>query len=170
MSSSQDGSGSPSGSKSGSDSESLSSGTKRKFAKLLKKQDRRKPVRSMLHGESDDDDDVDGHPESDQLRFAGMNIEPSSRRLVAKKESSKAPSARGSGKKNSGPGSASSRRSKAEDYSSQTTLADFVDSHLVDWIDGAEGSHCNRTRISDLARSILFSLLLFMTGWLPNRR
>ena len=86
-----------SGSDGGSeDSDSLSPGIKRKLSKMLKI---KKAKRSMLHAENSDDD-FDGHPESEQLKFAGLNIEPSSRRLAASKEAHKTPSSRGKPQKN----------------------------------------------------------------------
>ena len=171
--SSSDGSGSDSGSDSDdreeSASESLSSRTKRQLVKLRKKKKLKKARISLLRdiGESDDEEDFIGHPESDQLQFAGLNIEPSSRRMTPARESTKKPSLRG---KTTAAASTSSRRSKVENYDSQTILSDFVDCHIVDWLDGSEGSHCNRTRISDVGRAMLFSLLYFMTGWLPNKK
>ena len=142
-------------------SSSVSSGNKRKETKQVQQQ--QKQQRRANHSILGDDrgDDLDNR--NDQMVFAGMNIEPTSRRLAASRESQKQPSARGGGNKGTQK-SVSSRRSSVENYTSQSELRDFVDSHFVDWMDGAEPSYCNRSRTADLSRSVFLSILMFMTG------
>ena len=70
-------------------------------------------------------------------QLALCNINPTMNRPTGNKEAAKVPSKRG-GKDKDGGGSSTTRRSKSTDYSSQATVADFVNSHLVDWCDAAE--------------------------------
>ena len=107
------------------------------------------------------------HDDSNE-QLALCNINPTTNRLTGNKEAAKVPSKRG-GKDKDGGGSSATRRSKSTDYSSQMKVGDFVNSHLVDWCDASEKVYANRGRISELSRGRLLSLLVFLTGWLPDK-
>ena len=157
-------------SESDASSSSVSVRTRRKVEKLTKKtleekekldaassaQNSKASLRKML---SNDD-------ENEQLALC--NINPTITRLTGNKEALKVPSKRG-GKDKDGGGSSATRRSKSTDYTSQLEVGDFVNSHLVDWCDASEKVYANRGRIAELSRGRLLSLLVFLTGWLPDK-
>ena len=87
------------------------------------------------------------------------NIEPTRHRMRGNREAAKVPSERGRSS------AQSSRRSQVTDYSAQRIVDNFVNCHLVDWIDHAEQTYANRGRIAELPRGKILAILMFMTGW-----
>ena len=63
--------------------------------------------------------------------------------------------------------SSTGRRIEKEDYKSQRVYKDFVNCHLLNWLDETDPTFLSKDALKDARRIKLFSVLLFNFGWLP---
>ena len=63
--------------------------------------------------------------------------------------------------------SSTGRRIEKEDYKCQRTYKDFVNCHLLNWLDETDPTFLSKDAFKDVRRIKLFSAILFNFGWLP---
>ena len=97
----------------------------------------------------------------------GIDPAPSTSKAGKKKDaggSSKPPKPRNPKSKTD---SSTGRRIEKEEYKSQRIYKDFVNCHLLNWLDETDPTFLSKDALKDARRIKLFSAILFNFGWFP---